>query len=134
VSAFAEHRTARRARLHCIALALDRFVGSPGAARSSQISSKFSGRSTSRKNKLADVQVEGERRRNRDRSFIVIRFGLYAIAIGLSVLYLVIRGACCGADVFNSLMEIVKVGILPILTLVIGYYFGTKDQTSNPKE
>jgi hypothetical protein len=31
-------------------------------------------------------------------------------------------------------MEIVKVGILPILTLVIGYYFGTKDQTSNPKE
>jgi hypothetical protein len=90
---------------------------------------------TASKKTLDDVQAEGERRRNRDRSFIVYAVvGLYAIAIGLSVIYLVIRGAFYGEDVFDSLMEIVKVGILPILTLVIGYYFGTKDQTSDRKE
>ncbi len=85
--------------------------------------------------RLADVQAEGEQRRNRDRSFIVYAVvGLYATAIGLSVIYLVIRGTCCGDDVFDNLLEIVKVGILPILTLVIGYYFGTKDQAANRKE
>ncbi len=84
--------------------------------------------------RIADVQAEGEQRRNRDRSFIVYTVvGLYAAAISLAVIYLLIRGWWSGSNVFDNLMEIVKVAILPILTLVIGYYFGTKDQSANHK-
>ena len=89
---------------------------------------------TDSQSKLSDVQAEGEQRRYRDRSFIVYAVvGLYTGSIGAAVLYLVIRGAYYNEDIFDNLSEIVKIAILPIVTLVIGYYFGTKEQASNPK-
>jgi len=68
-----------------------------------------------------------EHRRSSDRSLIVtIVVCLYAGAVGLAVVYLFVHGIFWGEAEFSSMMEIVKVAILPVLTLVIGYYFGTK--------
>jgi membrane-anchored glycerophosphoryl diester phosphodiesterase (GDPDase) len=65
-------------------------------------------------------------RRSKDRSFIVkwIVF-LYVFSIAICVLYLAGRGLFGQEDVFDSLSEVIKVAVLPVLTLVIGYYFGT---------
>ena len=49
----------------------------------------------------------------------------YVITIGLIVLFLIVRGIWFGDDVFGSLIELVKVGLVPITTLVIAFYFGT---------
>ena len=69
----------------------------------------------------------GKYRQDKDRSLIVqyiVR--IYTIAIAASILYLIYRGIYFAQDVSSNISEIVKVSILPILTLVIGYYFGTK--------
>ncbi|AMA55957.1 hypothetical protein [Bradyrhizobium sp. CCGE-LA001] len=67
-------------------------------------------------------------RQGKDRSFIVYAVvGLYVASIALTVMYLVFFvGMYEGEPIFNDLSEVVKVAILPILTLVIGYYFGSK--------
>lgn len=69
----------------------------------------------------------GKYRQDKDRSLIVqyiVR--IYTIAIAASILYLIYRGIYFAQDVSSNISEIIKVSILPILTLVIGYYFGTK--------
>jgi hypothetical protein len=77
----------------------------------------------------AAVRAAARQRHERDRSFIVKAVvGLYMVSVGLIVLYLLYRGAWYGEVVFSDAAEIVKVSILPVLTLVIGYYFGTKAQ------
>ena len=77
----------------------------------------------------AAVRAAAAQRQDRDRSFIVYSVvSLYVISVGLMVLYLFYRGVWHGEAVFSDLAEIVKVAIMPVLTLVIGYYFGTKTQ------
>ena len=64
-----------------------------------------------------------------DRSFIAkLIIGLYAFVIVVSLLYLVTRGWNAGENVFDDVMELVKVAVLPIVALSIGYYFGTKSE------
>jgi len=67
-------------------------------------------------------------RQGRDRSFIVRAVvSLYGISVGLLVLYLLIyRGLLHGEAVLSDIVEIVKWAIMPVLMLVIGYYFGTQ--------
>jgi len=75
----------------------------------------------------AAVRAAAAQPQDRDRSFIVYSVvSLYVISVGLMVLYLIYRGVYHGEVVFSDLTEIVKVAIMPVLTLVIGYYFGTK--------
>jgi hypothetical protein len=75
------------------------------------------------------VRAAGRHRHNRDRSFIVYAVVcLYVGVIGLSILFLLYRGLWCGESVFENVLEVVKISILPVLTLVIGYYFGTKSE------
>ncbi len=75
------------------------------------------------------INAAGRYRRDLDRSFIVFAVVcLYVGVIGLSVLFLLYRGICCGESVFANLLEVVKISILPVLTLVIGYYFGAKSE------
>jgi uncharacterized protein YacL len=63
-------------------------------------------------------------RQARDRSFIVkCVVVLYGVVIGLTVLYLITRGLLWKEDTFDNVSEIVKVAVVPIVTLVIGYYF-----------
>jgi hypothetical protein len=69
----------------------------------------------------------GKYRQDKDRSLIVqyiVR--IYTVAIATYIFYLFYRGIVFTEDVSSSISEIIKVSILPILTLVIGYYFGTK--------
>lgn len=73
------------------------------------------------------VRVTAAHRQSKDRSLIVYGVvGLYVFSVGLSVLYLLYRGALYGEAVFADASELIKVAVLPVLTLVIGYYFATK--------
>jgi tRNA(Glu) U13 pseudouridine synthase TruD len=74
----------------------------------------------------SQIKAIGEYRRGRDRSFIVRKvIYLYLGGVGACFIYLLYRAAWHGDDVFDNISEVIKVAILPILTLVIGYYFGT---------
>jgi hypothetical protein len=73
------------------------------------------------------LQALGQHRRTTDRSFIVkCVVYLYVFSVGLSVLYLIGSGLLNNEDRFDDVSELVKVGVVPILTLVVGYYFGTE--------
>lgn len=74
------------------------------------------------------IRAAGALRHGSDRSFIVRAVvSLYGISIALIVLYLLLcRGVWRGEAVISDVEEIVKVAIMPVLTLVIGYYFGTQ--------
>jgi hypothetical protein len=75
------------------------------------------------------LRALSEHRRTIDRSFIVKSVVyLYTFSVGLSVLYLVYRGILNNEDRFTKVSELIKIGVVPILTLVIGYYFGTERQ------
>ena len=72
------------------------------------------------------LRVFGERRHAEDRSFIVKWVvGLYVGSVAVAILYLLVRGACFGEDHFQDISELIKIAVIPVLTLVIGYYFGT---------
>ena len=63
-------------------------------------------------------------RQARDRSFIVkCVVVIYGVVIALTVLYLIARGLLWKEDTFDNVSEIIKVAVVPIVTLVIGYYF-----------
>jgi hypothetical protein len=64
---------------------------------------------------------------HRNRSLIVdIVMWLYAGSVSFTVIYLLYKGFWCGEDkAFSNLFDLLKVAVLPVVTLVIGYYFGT---------
>ena len=66
--------------------------------------------------------------RAKDRSLIVSCVAiLYVFAIGAAILYLIIYGAVTGnEDTFDNISEIIKVAVIPIVTLVFGYYFASR--------
>ena len=51
---------------------------------------------------------------------------LYCGVISIYGFYLLYRGLICKVDVSDQFLELFKIGILPIVTLVIGFYFGSK--------
>ena len=62
-----------------------------------------------------------------DRSIIaklIVR--LYVFVVSIALMYLVIVGWKFGSYVFPDVMELLKVAVIPIVTLALGYYFGTK--------
>jgi len=73
-----------------------------------------------------ELQRMRERSRISDRSFIVkCVVSLYVLSVGGVILFLTIRGANSSEVVFPGISELIKIAIIPIVTLVIGYYFGT---------
>lgn len=72
------------------------------------------------------LKAHAERKLTEDRSFIVkwVVY-LYVFSIALGLLYLTIQGLWFGEDRFRDLSELIKIAVVPVLTLVIGYYFGT---------
>lgn len=73
------------------------------------------------------ITLFGERQRIADRTFIVKWIvALYVGSIGLAILYLMARGLFFGKDDFPDISELIKIAVVPILTLVVGYYFGTE--------
>jgi hypothetical protein len=60
-------------------------------------------------------------------SSLIVRWvvRLYAIAIAITLGYLIFRGIWLKEDTIMNISEIIKIAIIPILTLVIGYYFGS---------
>jgi hypothetical protein len=51
---------------------------------------------------------------------------LYVFSIGLTLLYLVGRSLWVSEDRFSDISELIKIAVVPVLTLVVGYYFGTE--------
>lgn len=49
----------------------------------------------------------------------------YSIIVGLIAAYLAYKGIICEESVADSLFELLKVGVVPIVTLVMGFYFGS---------
>ena len=72
------------------------------------------------------VQALREHRQLIDRCFIVkwIVY-LYVASISAAIFYLIVRAAFSHEDRFSDISELIKVAVLPVLTLVVGYYFGT---------
>jgi hypothetical protein len=63
-------------------------------------------------------------RHGKDRSFIVRWIVvLYVFAIALCLIFLFIQGIYYREDVFSNISEIIKIAVLPVVTLAIGYYF-----------
>jgi hypothetical protein len=64
--------------------------------------------------------------RTRDRAFIAKWIvSLYVASVAASIAYLIYRGVVGNEDSSDGISEIIKVAVVPILTLVMGYYFGT---------
>jgi hypothetical protein len=62
----------------------------------------------------------------RDRSVVVQKIiWLYLLSMAASIGYLLVRGLSCKEDEYTAISEIVKIAILPVVTLVIGYYFAS---------
>jgi hypothetical protein len=83
---------------------------------------------TSRQGLETVLATARELRRARDRTLIV-KFvgGLYVCTVGLAVGYLIIRGIGFGdKEAFANIFELIKVSVIPVVTLVIGYYFGSE--------
>lgn len=62
-----------------------------------------------------------------DRSFIVrwVVY-LYVGSIGIAIVYLaVVQGLRWSEHCPDGIAELIKVAVVPVVTLVIGYYFGT---------
>jgi len=57
---------------------------------------------------------------------VIIVFGIYSGVIAATVIYLLYRGIYRNEPVFDSLTEVIKIAVIPIVTLVIGYYFGSE--------
>ena len=54
--------------------------------------------------------------------------GAYVIIIVISVLYLMIRSFITGVDEFPNMIELVKIAVIPVVTFVLGYYYGTSSK------
>ncbi len=71
------------------------------------------------------IQAENSRRVGQDRSNIVlIVFVVYSGVIAATIGFLLYRGIHFDEPVFDSFTELMKIAVIPIVTLVIGYYFG----------
>jgi hypothetical protein len=51
------------------------------------------------------------------------------LSIGAIILYLIVRSISGSEDAFDNIFEVVKVAVIPIVTLVIGYYFAAEKAT-----
>jgi hypothetical protein len=61
-----------------------------------------------------------------DRSFIVRAVvWLYVVVIGALMIFFAVKGASGDDNATSYLLDLLKVGVLPVVTLVIGYYFGS---------
>jgi hypothetical protein len=60
-------------------------------------------------------------------SAIIVRWvvRLYAITVAVSIGYLIFRGIWLKEDTITNISEIIKIAIIPIVTLVIGYCSGS---------
>jgi hypothetical protein len=52
----------------------------------------------------------------------------YLAALAVIGLYLCYRAYYFGDRVFDELIEVLKVGVIPIVTFVIGHYFGSAEK------
>jgi len=69
-------------------------------------------------------------RRARERKLLVYFVGwLYIASVGGTILYLILRSIWGQEDAFDNIFEVVKVAVIPIVTLVIGYYFAAEKAT-----
>ena len=50
--------------------------------------------------------------------------GLYVFVVGGIAIYLFYVGIKTDENIFGSLIDLVKIAILPIITFVLGYYYG----------
>jgi hypothetical protein len=69
----------------------------------------------------------GANARAMSTSSLIVRWvvRLYAFAVAVTLGYLIFRGIWLKEDTIMNISEIIKIAIIPILTLVIGYYFGS---------
>ena len=59
----------------------------------------------------------------RDISKWIVLF--YIGVVGSITLYLIYLGAFRGKEVVDALFDIIKIALIPIVTFVLGYYYGT---------
>ena len=68
-----------------------------------------------------------------DRSRIALTvMAVYGIAVLGTGFFLVLRGLCGGSEyagVSKELSDLIKTAVVPIVTLVLGYYFGRSGRT-----
>lgn len=74
----------------------------------------------------AAVKAQASLKTGRDRSLAAwVVIGVYAAAVLAFIGYLIDRGICCREETYSEIAEVIKTAVLPVVTLVIGYYFGS---------
>jgi hypothetical protein len=78
------------------------------------------------------AEDDEKRRKTEDRSGLTrVVIWVWAIGVVAAIGYLVIEGllGCKGLvdckDIVGQILEVLKVAVVPIVTFIIGYYFGT---------
>ena len=51
--------------------------------------------------------------------------GLYVFVVGLTAIYLAYKGFSTAQNVFSDFAELIKIAVIPVVTFVLGYYYGT---------
>ena len=75
-----------------------------------------------------DIATAESEANNKNRGLIVVCvISVYTGVITAITLYLIYKGIATGSAEFANLSELVKIAVVPIVTLVIGYYFGHKN-------
>jgi hypothetical protein len=75
----------------------------------------------------AEVNAATTRSDNWNRHYIVACVvGVYVFAVVAAIIYLFWIGLRDTQNTFADMAEVLKIGIVPIVTLVIGYYFSSK--------
>lgn len=84
------------------------------------------------RSELSELDDELKRRHAADRSMIgLLVVGLFAFTIGLAVLILLLAilfDMQVNKDLVEPVVTILSSILLPVVTLVIGYYFGTENR------
>jgi hypothetical protein len=79
--------------------------------------------------RLQQLQQADTVRLGRDRSWIAFALlAAYAIVMLAFVGYFWHRTINCQDDVFDNAFDVVKVAVMPLLTLILGFYFGSSSR------
>jgi hypothetical protein len=72
-------------------------------------------------------------RADKDRTKIAVTImGIFAVSIAASLILLAVRGFTnqpAWVDVTKDVADLIKTSVVPIVTLMLGYYFGTSGRS-----
>jgi hypothetical protein len=54
---------------------------------------------------------------------------VYAVVILSTIFYLIISSFVYSEDMFGNIIEVIKIALIPVVTFIVGYYYGTSSKS-----